>query len=418
MAGTAATSLLGLERVPTEQPWTEGGPYWSGIDRATAELDPPFGVLHLDALRHNAHDMLRRASGTPIRVASKSIRVRSVIEELLALPGFQGVLGYTLAEALWLAETVDDVVVGYPTVDRAAIRRLATSSELASRVTIMVDSPAQLDVVDAVLPPGQREDIRVCLELDASWNSAVLGHIGVLRSPVHDAAAAASLARYIAERPGFTLVGMMAYEAQIAGVGDRPVGKPVDGAIKRWMQTRSIEELHDRRAAAVAAVRRIADLEFVNGGGTGSLESTHADASVTEIGAGSGLFGGHLFDNYSRFTPAPAASFALSIVRRPDPDTATILGGGWIASGPPAPDRLPKIVWPAGLTLAPREMAGEVQSPVSGRAARAMRAGDRVWLRHTKSGELSEHLNEFALVDGGAVTGMTPTYRGEGKAFL
>ncbi|MET0726516.1 MAG: amino acid deaminase/aldolase, partial [Leifsonia sp.] len=168
----------------------------------------------------------------------------------------------------------------------------------------------------------------------------------------------------------------------------------------------------------VAAVRKVADLEFVNGGGTGSLESTHADASVTEIGAGSGLFGGHLFDNYSRFTPAPAASFALSIVRRPDPDTATILGGGWIASGPPAPDRLPKIVWPAGLTLAPREMAGEVQSPVSGRAARAMRAGDRVWLRHTKSGELSAHVNEFALVDGGAVTGMTPTYRGEGKAFL
>jgi D-serine deaminase-like pyridoxal phosphate-dependent protein len=210
----------------------------------------------------------------------------------------------------------------------------------------------------------------------------------------------------------------MAYEAQIAGVGDSPIGKPLDGAVKRWMQARSIEELHARRAAAVAAVRRVAELEFVNGGGTGSLESTHEDSSVTEIGAGSGLFGGHLFDNYSRFSPAPAASFALSIVRRPNPETATILGGGWIASGPPGPDRLPKIVWPAGLAMAPREMAGEVQSPVTGHAARGMRAGDRVWMRHTKSGELAEHLNEFALVDGGSVVGMTPSYRGEGKAFL
>jgi D-serine deaminase-like pyridoxal phosphate-dependent protein len=418
MAGIAGTSILGLERVPSGQPWLEAGPFWSGIDRATAELDPPFGVLHLDALRHNAHDMLRRAGGTPIRVASKSIRVRSVIEELLALPGYRGVLAYTLAEALWLAETIDDVVVGYPSVDRAAIRRLVGSPELASRVTIMVDSPAQLDAVDAVLPPGSREEVRVCLELDASWNSALLGHIGVLRSPVHDAGAAASLARYIADRPGFRLVGMMAYEAQIAGVGDSPIGKPLDGAVKRWMQARSIEELHARRAAAVAAVRRVAELEFVNGGGTGSLESTHEDSSVTEIGAGSGLFGGHLFDNYSRFSPAPAASFALSIVRRPNPDTATILGGGWIASGPPGPDRLPKIVWPAGLAMAPREMAGEVQSPVTGHAARGMRAGDRVWMRHTKSGELAEHLNEFALVDGGSVVGMTPSYRGEGKAFL
>ena len=39
-------------------------------------------------------------------------------------------------------------------------------------------------------------------------------------------------------------------------------------------------------------------------------------------------------------------------------------------------------------------------------------------MRHTKSGELAEHLNEYALVDGDTVVGATPTYRGEGKAFL
>jgi D-serine deaminase-like pyridoxal phosphate-dependent protein len=165
-------------------------------------------------------------------------------------------------------------------------------------------------------------------------------------------------------------------------------------------------------------VRAVAELEFVNGGGTGSLEFTSSDASCTEIAAGSGLFGGHLFDNYREFAPAPATAFALSVVRRPRRETATVLGGGWIASGPPGPDRMPRPVWPAGLEMAPREMAGEVQTPLSGAAAEALRAGDRVWFRHTKSGELAEHVNEFALVGDGAVVGSVPSYRGEGKAFL
>lgn len=399
-------------------PRFQGEAYWAALSAATRELDPPFAVLQLDALRHNASDMLRRSGGMTIRVASKSLRVRGVIEQLLALPGYHGVLAYTLEEALWLAETVDDVVVGYPTVDRAAIRRLATDPELASKVTLMVDSPEQLDVVDAVLKPQERENVRVCLELDASWNAPVLGHLGVWRSPVHSASDAGALARYITSRRGFTLVGMMAYEAQIAGVGNRPQGKPVDGAINRWMQKRSVAELHERRAAAVAAVRAVAALEFVNGGGTGSLESTSSDSSVTEIAAGSGIFGGHLFDNYEHFTPAPAAAFALPIVRKASAESATLLGGGWVASGPPGIDRLPQLCWPEGLSFVPREMAGEVQSPVVGEAAARLRVGDTVWLRHTKSGELSEHVNEFALIDNNAVCGILPSYRGEGKAFL
>lgn len=398
--------------------WLRPEKYWPSLTAATAHLDAPVGALHLGALRHNALDMLRRAHGTPIRVASKSLRVRGIVEALLEMPGYHGVLAYTLAEALWLAETVDDIVVGYPTAERASIRRLATDAELARRVTLMVDSPAQLDLVDAVLPAGRRESIRVCLELDASWNAPLLGHLGVRRSPVHAPEDAAALAAYIVKRPGFELVGMMAYEAQIAGVVNQPAGRPVDGAVNRWMQSRSMPELRERRGRAVAAVREIVELEFVNGGGTGSLEATAADASVTEIAAGSGIFGGHLFDGYQHFTPAPAAAWALDVVRRPSREHATILGGGWIASGPPAPDRLPQIVWPEGLVMEAREMAGEVQTPVSGPAARGMKVGDRVWLRHTKSGELAEHLNEFALVDAGEVVDTIPTYRGEGKAFL
>jgi D-serine deaminase-like pyridoxal phosphate-dependent protein len=402
---------------PTTQPWLEPAAYWAALSAATAGLDTPFGVVSVPALAHNAHDMLNRANGTTIRVASKSVRVRGVIDAVLALPGYHGVLAYTLPEALWLAETIDDVVVGYPSADRAGIEKLGRSEKLAGRVTLMVDSLDQLDLVDSVLGP-KRETVRVALELDASWRSKALGYLGVYRSPVRTVEQALALARAMVARPGFRLVGMMAYEAQIAGVVNRPVGKPILARTVDYVQKHSAVELHERRGAVVAALREIADLEFVNGGGTGSLERTASDPSVTEIAAGSGLFGPHLFDGYSHFQPAPAAAFSLSVVRKPKPGMATLLGGGWIASGPPAPDRMPRLAWPEGLEYVAREAAGEVQSPLQGPGAAALGVGDRVWLRHTKAGELSEHLNEFAVVDDGRIVETMPTYRGEGRAFL
>lgn len=402
--------------------WRVGRAYWEGIDAATRHLDTPLAALSLPALAANARSLRERANGTRIRVASKSLRVRSVLGAVLREPGFGGVLAYMLAEALWLARqserdpAVDDIVVGYPTADRAAIRTLVSDPDAAARVTLMVDSLDHLDLIDAVIPPARRSRVRVCLELDAAWNSRLLGHVGPWRSPVHSAADARELAARIVERPGFTLVGLMAYEGQVAGVTDD--SGPARGAVVRWMKRRSVAELAERRAEAVAAVRGIAELEFVNGGGTGSLETTSAEASVTEVAAGSGLFGPHLFDRYRGFTPAPAAVFGLTVVRKPRPLVATLLGGGWVASGPPGVDRLPMPAWPEGLRMLPREMAGEVQTPVTGRGAAGLTVGDRVWLRHTKSGELAEHVNEFVLVDGDRVVGSVPTYRGEGKAFL
>lgn len=403
---------------PTTQPWLDPASYWPALSAATAGLDTPFGTISVPALAHNAHDMLDRAQGTTIRVATKSVRVRGVIEAVLTLPGYAGVLAYTLAEGLWLADTIPDVVVGYPTADLAAIRRLASDPALARRVTIMVDSVDQLDLIDSVLPPGKRETIRVCLELDAAWHSRILGYLGVHRSPVRSVAQATDFARTIVARPGFTLVGMMAYESQVAGVVNRPVGKPILARTVDYVQKNSTAELRERRGAVVSALNEITRLEFVNGGGTGSLERTSEDPSVTEIAAGSGLFGPHLFDDYSHFMPAPAAAFALSVVRKSSPQMATLLGGGWIASGPPGADRLPRLTWPQGLEYVPREAAGEVQSPLRGKAAADLRVGDRVWLRHTKAGELSEHLNQFVLVDDGKIVESMPTYRGEGKAFL
>jgi len=403
---------------PRATPWLDPAGYWAGLDRATAELDPPFGVLSLEALAWNAHSLLDRAAGTSIRVATKSIRVRAVIDAVLALPGFSGVLAYTLPEALWLAEEVTDVVVGYPTTHRAAIRTLAGSPLLAGRVALMVDAVEQLDLIDAVVPPAGRESIRICIELDVSWSAPLLGHFGAWRSPVGTPAAARALAEEVQARPGFALVGLMAYESQIAGLVDDAPGRAVYSALVRRAKLASIPELAERRALAVAAVREVAELEFVNGGGTGSIESTAAEAAVTEIAAGSGLVGPHLFDHYRSFRPAPAVGFALDVVRKPREDIAVALGGGWIASGVTGADRSPITAWPHGLRLMPREGAGEVQTPFTGPGASGLAIGDRVFLRHTKAGELSEHLSELAVVSGGRVAARVPTYRGEGRAFL
>ena len=389
------------------------------LDRATGHLETPLAVVDLAAFDDNAAALGARSGGKPIRVASKSVRCRELLTRVLARPGWRGVMAYTLPEAIWLVRTgvSDDVLVAYPTVDRAALAELGKDEDLAAAITLMADHPAHLDVVDRVSSPGTRATVRVCLELDASWRPAGGVHVGVRRSPVHSAGQAGALARRFTARRGFRLVGMMAYEAHIAGVGDAPTGQALRGRAIRLMQRRSYPELLERRAAAVAAVREHADLEFVNGGGTGSMAETAADPSVTEVAAGSGLYGPTLFDQYTNWQPTPAAMFALSVVRRPAPRIATVLGGGWIASGPPGASRQPAPYLPAGLRFRADEGAGEVQTPLVGAAAATLRPGDRVWFRHAKAGELCEHVNEVHLVDSDTAA-PAPTYRGEGFAFL
>ncbi|MFK3676132.1 amino acid deaminase/aldolase [Microbacterium sp. NPDC090218] len=395
--------------------WEDPARYWPRLSAVTGSLPAPVAVIDREALRYNAMDLLVRAGGLPIRVASKSVRVRAVLDAVLKLPGFRGILAFTLEEALWLAETHDDIMLGYPTVDRAGLERLFADEQAAQRITLMVDDLVHLDLIDSVAGPGSRPDIRVAIDVDASWRSSLLGHIGVRRSALFSAGEVAAFARKVVARPGFRLVGLQMYDAQIAGQGD---DAGPDAPLIRMVQARSRNELRERRAAIVSAVGAIAPLEILNGGGTGSLEFTGSDESLTEASAGSGLLGGHLFDGYRSFRPAPASAFAFDVVRRPAPDIATVLGGGWIASGPALASRQPRAVWPEGLHTLSREAAGEVQTPLQGPAATSLGVGDRVWFRHAKSGEPAERIERYHLVSGDEIIDELPTYRGEGKAFL
>ncbi|WP_267245774.1 amino acid deaminase/aldolase [Streptomyces sp. PR69] len=389
-------------------------------DQATAHLEAPLAIVDLEAFDANAEDLVRRAGGKPVRVASKSVRCRALLERALAHDGFAGIMSFTLEESLWLARAgFDDVLLAYPSADRAGFAELAADPKLAAAVTVMVDDPAQLDLIDRSRGRG-REEIRLCLELDtALWLLGGRVRIGARRSPLREPAQLAELARSIARRPGFRLVGLMAYEGHVAGVGDSVAGRPLRSRAVRLMQRAARRELAARRAAVVQAVRAVTPgLEFVNGGGTGSVQHTAAENVVTEVAAGSGLYMPRLFDNYTSFTGRPAALFAQPVVRRPGVGAVTVLGGGYPASGAPGADRLPVPYLPEGLRYDPQEGAGEVQTPLLGAPADDLLIGDRVWFRHAKAGELCERFDAVHLVEGERVVGAAPTYRGEGRTFL
>lgn len=377
------------------------------LSAATAHLPAPLAAVDLQALELNADDLVRRASGKPIRIATKSVRCRSVLDWTLGRAGFSGLMAYSLREAIWLARMgATDVLLAYPTTDSEALAELAHDEQLRRAITVMVDAPAHLELIDT----SAAAPLRVCLDIDASLRLGPL-HLGVRRSPLHEVADALSLLRVAMGNGKVRVVGLMCYEAQVAGVPDTSLAV-------RLMKRRSIADLAERRAAIVTAVRREVDLEFVNVGGTGSLGLVSPQADVTEVTAGSGLFGPSLFDHYRGFTPKPALVYALPVVRAPAPRIRTVFSGGYLASGPVGPSRVPTPVWPPGLRLLRNEGAGEVQTPVTGAAASELSIGDRVWWRHAKAGEVCERFTELTLVepDSGSIE-TVPTYRGEGQCF-
>ncbi len=383
----------------------------SGLGDAAADLQAPCALLDLDDFDANAAQLVRRAAGRPIRVASKSLRCRGLIERVLTVDGFSGVMAYAAAEAIWLVRCgIRDVFVAYPSADRASLGELAADPELRAQVTLTVESPETVAFLAGAVGPAS--GVRVALDVDASLRVGPV-HLGARRSPLRtpdDALAAARASR----DAGLNVVGVMFYDAQVAGIPD-------GGPLVRLVKSRSLAELAQRRRTIVRALAEVTELEFVNVGGTGSLDRFGpADASndevITEVAAGSGLYGPHLFDLYHRFTPRPALELALPVVRRPDPRHVTVFAGGYVASGVPGPSRLPRPV-DRGLRLLRSEGAGEVQTPLRGPAAARLAIGDRVLFRPAKAGETLERFDTVHLIRGGAVVGEAPTYRGEGRNF-
>ncbi len=380
-------------------------------------LPTPLMAVDLDAFDLNAADLVRRAAGKPVRVASKSVRVPHLLERALRHDGIDGVLCFTLREALWLHErgVSGDLLVAYPSVDRTALARLVASPGSAAAITVMIDDIAHLEIIDSVRH-SLAVPIRVAIDIDAGLRVGGQ-HVGPKRSPLHDPQQVAALARQVVERRGFRLVGVMTYEGQVAGLPDVVPTQRARSMIVRGLKQASQTQVAVRRQQVADALSGIVELEFWNAGGSGSVESTAQDPVVTEVAAGSGLLVPTLFDHYQSFEPRPAAFFALPVTRRPSAGIATVHGGGFVASGASGRDRLPTPWVPEGLHLTALEGAGEVQTPLTGPLASRLRVGDLVWFRHAKAGELFEHTNDVRLLAGDAFVDTVQTYRGLGLAF-
>ena len=393
------------------------------LEAAVPRTGAPVAAIDLDAVDANARFLVAAAGGAPIRLASKSIRCTAVLRHVLdSHPGFRGIMAFTPAEAVHLARAgFGDVLVAYPSVDTAAIAEVGRArAETGAVIRLTVDDPAHVALIARHHTAAEAD---LCLEVDLGWRPlGGLVRIGPKRSPIRTPDQAAALTRTITATSGVTLSAMLAYEGHIAGVGDIVPGKPLRQLAVRGMQAASLKEIAARLPAVIAAVEQTlaaagaAPLTLVNGGGSGSLQRTAAVGAVTELAAGSGLYDPVLFDRYRSLRLTPAIAYAMPVVRRPGPDIATVLGGGYLASGVPGPDRAPVPAWPAGLRLDRDEGAGEVQTPLHGAGDLAI--GDRVWLRHAKSGELLERFAEVQLVRGGKVIEAAPTYRGEGLCFV
>ena len=389
------------------------------LSAATSGLPAPLAVVDLDVFDANALDLRERADGVPVRVASKSVRVRSLVERALG-HGFAGVMAYSLREALWLvSKGVRDVLVGYPTVDRDALAALAADATARAEITLMVDDVAHLGLIAHAEADGGAGTvpIQVCLDVDCSLRvgvGALTAHLGVRRSPLREPGDVAALAT-VAQAQGLAVRGLMFYEAQVAGLPDT---SPTVRLVKRL----TMREVNERRVRILGAVRDAVgqDVELVNAGGTGSVEVSGGAPGVTEVTAGSGLYTPGLFDDYRSFQARPAAFFGLDVVREPAPGWVTAFAGGYAASGKAGAARLPRLFTP-GYALSGPEGAGEVQTPL--RVARGLatdgrlHTGDRVWLRHAKAGEMMERFDQVHLVRGAEIVETVPTYRGEGRNF-
>jgi D-serine deaminase-like pyridoxal phosphate-dependent protein len=385
----------------------------------------PCAFVDLDAFDRNLerHLAILRPRGTPMRLATKSVRVPALIRRALSRDGVKGLMCFDVVEAEALSrDGFDDLLVAYPTLQPKKLEALARLTADGRNVSLAVDS---LEAVGAMAKAGVAHGAKVraviCLDMALEKMGGRV-HLGVRRSPLRTPEQALSLARTIRETRGVVLHGLLAYEAQVAGMGDDSPFQPSQNPVKAWIRRASAADVGERRNAIVEALHKDGfELALVNGGGTGSLDTTTPASGVTEVAAGSGLFKPHLFDYYKAAYMRdlePAAFFALETVRRPSTKIITCGGGGYIASGSVGPDKVPLPWLPRGLRLLPMEMTGEVQTPLEVQDGVPPPLGAPIVFRHAKAGELMERFAEALLLKDARIADRTPTYRGRGWCFL
>lgn len=382
------------------------------------EISTPCLLLDLKAFDENCKQIANQANGKKIRVATKSIRSIPILKRILqSNPVYQGIMSFSPHEAIFLAKKgFNDILIGYPCTDKQALMEISKINLSEKQIILMVDSLWQLKLLEAITKETSGM-FYLCIDVDMSTKFASL-HFGVHRSPLKTEKDVLELAEKIKESSSLQLLGIMGYEAQIAGVGDHMPNQYLKSKLISYLKRKSLPEIESRRMSIVRALEDAGfSISLVNGGGTGSLHTTTKENCITEVTVGSGFYSPLLFDYYHDFSYKPALFFALPIVRKPAPNIYTCLGGGYIASGATGKDKAPQPIYPPGGKLLPLEGAGEVQTPVYFEKE-TLAIGDVIIFRAAKAGEICERFNEIFLIENQKIIDHYKTYRGEGVCFL
>jgi D-serine deaminase-like pyridoxal phosphate-dependent protein len=381
---------------------------YDAFKAALKDDELPCLVLDLDAFDANIQWALKASHNKKIRLATKSLRSPAIFRRILASsPQFQGLMCFDLEEALWLrSQGLTDLLLGYPSLRPEALKKLAQDP---SEIVLMVDSLEHLEYLAQQMPHIE-PPVEICVDIDLSMDLPGL-RFGVYRSPIQTLSQLEAFLVGLKKYPQFKLVGLMGYEAQIAGVGDK-------GLIHiQLLKKISRAQLFQRRQKMYQLVQNYGhELRFVNGGGTGSLDSTTQESWVSEVTVGSAFYAPTLFDHYQDFSLSPALYFARPVVRRPALDIYTCFGGGQVSSGPAGEERVPLPSLPLQCNLLKHEAAGEVQTPVY--CPHPLKLGDPIFFRHAKAGEICEHYQKIKLVRGDKKIEEVKTYRGENQCFI
>ncbi len=380
----------------------------------------PAAVLDEDLLLANVSNIIDRAKGVKIRVASKSVRSISVLKKIISInpTAFSGIMAFTLDEAIFLADNgFDDILLGYPSMQESLIRDVAKAVKGGKRIVLMADLVEHLELINKI---GKEEEVDMLVCLDADMSIKFPGvYFGVYRSSLTNKEKLDTLLSKIGGLNNINIVGLMGYEAQIAGVGDNTKGKTLINSVIRLLKKKSITKIAKRRGAFVSKLESVLNkkLDFINAGGTGSIDSSIAEKWVTEVTVGSGFYSPALFDRYKDFNYLPALFYGVELSRHPNEKIWTANGGGYTASGP-LEGKLPVPYLPKGIKLIKNEAVGEVQTPFTYNGKDELIFGNPIFFRHAKAGELCERFNELIVVSNNKVIDTYKTYRGEGKCFL
>ena len=232
------------------------------------ELETPAVLVDLDVLERNVATMAARAraAGVRLRPHAKTHKCPEIGRMQLAA----GAPGLTLAKIseaeVFAASGLEDVFVAFPAVGEDKGRRLLALSERA-RVSVGVDS---LEGAQSLARPFARAGrvLDVLLKIDVGY-----GRVGVVP------AAAAALARLLAELPGLRLVGIFTHAGHVYAART-----PEDVAVLARHEGRAMVEL------AEALRRSGLPVEVVSVGSTPTARGNLQVPGVTECRPGSYVF--------------------------------------------------------------------------------------------------------------------------------